>query len=137
MKRLLTLCLILTAFLYAIEAKADSPRKVVVEEFTNTSCGPCAAANPNFHAYLNTNIDKVIPIIFHTDWPGNNDPFNLYNAAMVTYRLRTIYASYNIQGVPHAIVSGLTQGLPNLAGSDWPALKTAIETNSAQTSPID
>jgi len=137
MKRLLTLCLILTAFLYAIEAKADSPRKVVVEEFTNTSCGPCASANPNFHAYLNTNIDKVIPIIFHTDWPGNNDPFNLYNAAMVTYRLRTVYASYAINGVPHAIVSGVTQGLPNLAGTDWPAMQTAIETNSAQTSPID
>jgi hypothetical protein len=136
MKRLLTLCLILCAFLYAIEAQADSPRKVVVEEFTNTGCGPCASANPAFHQYIEDNFTKVIPVIFHADWPGT-DPYNDYNPDMVTYRLRTHYASYAINGVPHAVVAGTTRGLPNVAGSEWPAMKTAIETKSAETSPID
>lgn len=45
-------------------------RWVLIEEFTNASCGPCASQNPGFHNYLQKNMNNVIPIVHRTSWPG-------------------------------------------------------------------
>src|SRR6056297_63310 len=77
-------------------------RMVIVEEFTNASCAPCAGQNPAFNALLFQNTDKVIPIKYQTAFPGF-DPYNQQNPGEVTTRL----AVYNeINGVPTATIDG-------------------------------
>ncbi len=102
MKRLLTLCIVLIAVvsLNINTAKADSPRMVVVEQFTATWCGPCGMFSPPFHAELGTRLDKVIPIIYH----AANDIMGNHNLPMYSTRSKL----YNVEGIPHAVVNGGT-----------------------------
>ena len=69
MKKIATLigCLSLVASLHS---KAQSQRLVLIEEFTNASCPPCAAQNPAFNILLSNNTVKAISIKYQTNWPG-------------------------------------------------------------------
>lgn len=115
---------------------ADSPRKVLVEEATNTSCGPCAAQNPAFQQWIKDNFDNVIPVIYHAWWPGNNDPFYLEDPAMNEGRIKY----YGIQGVPSVRVNGkiapASPGWYDGAAGDINALTNELNTYKNTTSPI-
>lgn len=79
------------------------PRVALLEEFTNASCGPCAAQNPTFKKFLATlNNKEVIPLVFRSSWPGR-DPMYSANTVMNDWRVRTYY---NVMGVPFALVDG-------------------------------
>lgn len=107
MKRLfLLLALVLPLF-----ASAQHQRRVLIEEFTNASCGPCAAQNPAFHATLEANFDKVTPVKYQVNFPGF-DPMNVQTQAEVGPR-RTYY---NISGVPDGFANG-TLPLTNYDGT--------------------
>lgn len=96
MKRLFTALFLLTVMLQA-SLFAGSQRMVVMEEFTQTTCGPCAALNPAYNDWLKANIDKVLPMSYQVN-PGNPmyvaDPMNS----------RSAY--YNVTGTPTLIVNG-------------------------------
>jgi len=77
-------------------------RIVLFEEFTNTSCGPCAAQNPAFNALLNNNLTKIGIIKYHPNWPGADDPFYLFNPD--DNMGRKDY--YEVSGVPSAQMDG-------------------------------
>lgn len=77
-------------------------RKVVVEEATNASCGPCATQNPSFQRWLSNHLDRVIPVIYHAWWPGKTDPMYLYDTIMNQKRINY----YGITGVPSGRVNG-------------------------------
>ncbi|MCX7735470.1 MAG: choice-of-anchor D domain-containing protein [Candidatus Kapabacteria bacterium] len=119
--------LLLIAFSFFLCAQlsfADSPKKGLLEEFTNASCGPCAASNPSFKSYVNNNMDVLIPIVFHPNFPGT-DPFNAENPTM--HNGRTDY--YSVSGVPHFVFLGTVRGHPgNIAniGSSIAALRTQM-----------
>lgn len=99
MKKIL---LILSAVsIISIQAIGQSQRFVLFEEFTQASCGPCAAANPAFNALLNANTSKCTSIKYQTSWPGY-DPMNLHNPTEVASRV----GYYNVSGVPDAIMDG-------------------------------
>jgi len=76
-------------------------RKVMVEEFTASTCGPCATANAWFNPLLVTNADKVVVVKYQMNWPGNGDPY--YTAEGGTRR-----SYYGVNGVPTIIVNGAT-----------------------------
>ncbi len=80
---------------------SQSQRFIMIEEFTNASCNPCAAQNPAFDALLAANASKCTSIKYHTNWPGV-DPMNAQNpvdaAARVSY--------YQVNGVPYACMDG-------------------------------
>lgn len=57
---------------------AQSQRLVLLEEFTNASCPPCASQNPAFNVLLSANTAKVVAVKYQTDWPGY-DPMNAQN----------------------------------------------------------
>ncbi|MEZ4885434.1 MAG: T9SS type A sorting domain-containing protein [Chitinophagales bacterium] len=76
-------------------------RTVLAEHFTNASCGPCAAYNPAFDALMNSNIDHVAPIKYHTSWPGF-DPMYQENSADANSRV----SYYGVGGVPTAVLDG-------------------------------
>ncbi len=76
-------------------------RWVLIEEFTNASCGPCASQNPGFHNYLLKNMNNIIPIIHRTSWPGSDV---MYSANPNMYDKRVQY--YGINGVPNVRING-------------------------------
>ncbi len=100
MKRIFTL---LAAVGFASLSFGQSQRMVLIEEATNASCGPCAAQNPDFHALLEDNSDKVVSIMYQVWWPGF-DPMYEDNTADVDARIPYYPA---IEGAPTAIIDGV------------------------------
>ncbi|MBL7805831.1 MAG: Omp28-related outer membrane protein [Saprospiraceae bacterium] len=102
------LALLLTlAFGLSLTAYAQHNRRVMVEEFTNASCGPCAANNPAFNATLAANADFVTPLKYQVWWPGF-DP--MYNQTKADVDPRVAY--YGVSGVPNGIENGVNFGVP-------------------------
>lgn len=94
--------LILTLAVMASVGYAQAPKYVVLEQFTQASCGPCAAQNPAFDAnILVPNANKVRHIAVHTSWPGT-DPMYTHNTA--ENGARTSF--YGVNSVPHVIMMG-------------------------------
>lgn len=91
------------AFLLALtlSAQATHQRRVLVEEFTQASCPPCASQNPAFNQKLRDNKDIATPIKYQTSWPGV-DPMNQQNASEVATRV----TYYGVTGVPNAFLNG-------------------------------
>ena len=65
-------------------------RKVLFEEATNASCGPCAANNPYLKAYIDGKGDSIIAIKYHSHIPGY-DPMYLHNPTQSAERYTTYY----------------------------------------------
>jgi hypothetical protein len=91
-------------------AQAQTPRMVLAESFTSTTCGPCGSQNPAFDALLHANEDKITSIKYHMSWPApGNDP--MYHHNTVDNNARRSY--YNINSVPHVHMDGnYYNGLP-------------------------
>ena len=76
-------------------------RLVLLEHFTQASCGPCASQNPALKALLDNNTTKVVAIKYQTSWPGT-DPMNAANPTDVASRV----TYYNVSGVPNSVLDG-------------------------------
>lgn len=85
----------------AIGTSVAQQRLVLVEHFTQASCGPCASQNPALNAILDANTDKVVAIKYQTSWPGV-DPMNAANPTEVAARV----SYYNVTGVPNSVMDG-------------------------------
>lgn len=101
-----TLVLLLLAGVFSLTTNAQNTKRVLMEEFTNASCGPCASQNPAFQALLDANEAKVVGIKWQTEFPGF-DPMNTNNAAEIN--ARTAYYP-GISGVPTTVMNGLIPG---------------------------
>ncbi len=101
MKKSFTL---ISSLLFAFGSFAQSQRMVLSEEFTQASCGPCAAQNPGYNALLRNNQDKAISLKYQTSWPGS-DPMNAQNPTDVQTRVDY----YGVTGVPDVYVDGNVQ----------------------------
>jgi hypothetical protein len=93
---------ILIGGLLTFTAGAQSQRLVLIEEFTQASCGPCAAANPTFNTLLNNNAGKCVSLKYQTNWPGV-DPMNAQYPSGVSSRV----SYYSCTSVPYAIMDGV------------------------------
>lgn len=81
-------------------------RKVLLEEFTSSTCGPCAANNPTIDAFVHNKFDSIVAIKYHMNWPSpGNDPMYLYNPQQQNDR-RTYYA---VNAVPTVIMDGVVR----------------------------
>ncbi len=110
-------------------ANAQSPRTMLLEHFTQASCGPCATYNPAIEDMIKdpSNADKIIAIKYQTSWPGT-DPMNVHNASEVQSRV----SYYGVQSVPNSVVEGnLYNGHP----ADWG--QDTIDNRSAIMSPFE
>jgi hypothetical protein len=86
----------------ALNAGAQCPKFVLMEQFTQASCGPCATQNPGFmNTILTPNPVKVHHVAVHTSWPGT-DP--MYNFNTGGSQQRVTY--YNVTGVPWVAMLG-------------------------------
>lgn len=109
--------LLLVFLMTAITGSAQNRRLVLIEEFTNTGCGPCASWSPLLDSCINYRLGDVIAIKYHSVYPENTDPFYLENKeaqqAKVDY--------YNVTGVPTTFVNGI-----ELTNRSYAALSSAI-----------
>ncbi len=107
-------------------------RKVLFEEFTSSTCGPCAANNPTIDAFVNNKFDSLVPIKYHMNWPSpGNDPMYLYNPQQATDR-RTYYG---VNAVPTVIMDGVVRPeypytLPN-------SLPDAFNSRKSKGTPVN
>jgi PKD repeat protein len=103
----------------------QSQRLVFIEEFTQASCGPCAAANPAFNTLLSANTTKAVSVKYQVSWPGT-DPMNAQNPTEVATRV----AYYGVTGVPDAHQDGGAGGAPSTI------TQAGINTEYAVASPF-
>jgi hypothetical protein len=96
-------------------------RMVLVESFSQASCGPCAAQNPALETLLSANTTKAISIKYQVNWPGF-DPMNLHNPTEIASRV----SYYNVSGVPDRIIDG----------TNTDASQAIIDTRHAGPAPV-
>lgn len=78
-------------------------RNILFEEWTSSTCGPCASNNPSVDAFIAANFSTVVPVKYHMNWPApGNDPMYLYNPTQATDRR----SYYGVNAVPNVIVDG-------------------------------
>ncbi len=97
-------------FWFVTAGKGLHQRRVLVEEFTQASCLPCAWQNLAFNAILAANTDKVTAVKYHVSWPGC-DPMNKHNPTEVADRV----SFYGVTGAPNAFLNGV--GVVNDCGA--------------------
>jgi hypothetical protein len=98
MKKTLTF---FAAIAFVFSAFSQSQRMVLLEQFTQASCGPCASANPAIKNLLANNPDKITSIFYHTSWPGY-DPMYLHNTDDPNGRV----SYYGVNAVPYSVLDG-------------------------------
>ncbi len=76
-------------------------RTVLYEEFTSSTCGPCATFNTNYFntTFLNNNAGKYALVKYQMNWPGNGDPYYTAEGGQ-----RRQY--YGVNGVPTLFIDG-------------------------------
>jgi hypothetical protein len=79
-------------------------RRVLFEEWTSSTCGPCASNNPILNAFIEAHWDTITAVKYHVGWPSpGNDPMYLYNPTQ-SYDRRYYY---NVNAVPWLNVDGV------------------------------
>lgn len=80
-------------------------RKVLYEQFTSTTCGPCASADPTITTFLNNNgvntaPGKVVALKYHMNFPapGNDAAYTAEGNTRRTY--------YGVSGIPNVQLGG-------------------------------
>jgi len=78
------------------------PKKVLIEEFNQASCDPCAEATENVDSVHTNNLSRTSMVRYHVNFPGrdcmDSVTLNPFVQARLTY--------YNVSGVPDAQVDG-------------------------------
>ncbi len=80
-----------------------TPRKSLIETFSQASCPPCAPFNSSSDPIIQPNIlsGAISSVKYHTIWPGV-DPMNVYDKPDVAQRV--LY--YGIGSVPSLLIDG-------------------------------
>ena len=92
---------------------AQTPRKALVEHFTQASCPPCAYYNPLIAPILERNQSKACKIAYQVSWPGS-DPMNKDNPGEVQTRVNY----YGVTGVPDVFLNAVSSGPPTTTITD-------------------
>lgn len=124
-----TYLLLIALFLcsFSTDLFSSSKRMVMVEEVTSGNCGSCASQNVAFNAYLSTNKDKAIAVIYHSN-NNSSEPMYDINPNMLGPRIWGNYISGTL-GTPAAWVNGTK--LTTLS-----TLSSTVSSASGKTSPI-
>ena len=97
-----TYYIIILAILFSFPVVAQLERKVIVEHFTNTRCGICAARNPAFFQTLDE-YQQVLHIAYHPSSPYVSCDFSQHNPTENDSRTNF----YNIYGgTPRVVIQG-------------------------------
>lgn len=131
MKRIILSSLLLAAILIsANSASMAGDRRVMIERFTSSTCGPCGFYNPNLEAFLSsTSLNDAISISYHMNWPApGNDPMYLANPNDNNTRR----SHYNVNSIPNWKFDGLV----NISSFSQAELQNALSQRKSVLSPI-
>jgi thiol-disulfide isomerase/thioredoxin len=101
-----------------------SQRIVLIEQFTNSGCPPCAASTPPVFNYVNNNPADVVAIGYHTSYPYSD---SMYFENPVESSARVSY--YGSFGVPQSFVDG--NYYSNSSSNFIPVMANTINTRKA------
>lgn len=95
---------------------------VLIEDFSNVSCGPCVASNKILKSLSSSyGHDKLVVVKYATDFPSPNDP--MYTVNKVDATARMFY--YGILFTPTIFVDGIDKPI----ASDSNSIKEKIDEN--------
>jgi hypothetical protein len=98
--------LIVIAMLLSLSAGfiySQAPYKILMENWTSSTCGPCASNNPAFKVWVGAHWNNLACVSYHVGWPSpGNDPMYLHNPVQ-SYDRRYYY---NINAVPNGMLMG-------------------------------
>ena len=103
-------------------------RKPAFEEFTSSTCGPCASFNTSFNPWTVEHADEITLVKYQMDWPGNGDPYYTeeggerrmyYGVSYVPWpQCNGAYVDYSIGAVQAAFNEAIQQpGIAKIAAS--------------------
>jgi hypothetical protein len=103
-------------------------RKPAFEEFTSSTCPPCASFNTQFNPWAETHADQITLIKYQMNWPSPGDPYytaeggvrrDYYGVSFVPWpQCNGAYVEYNIDAVQAAFDNAILQpGLAKIAAS--------------------
>ncbi len=96
------------------------------EEFTSSTCGPCATFNTSFNPWTQANANQITLVKYQMDWPGSGDPYytaeggvrrNYYGVSFVPWpQCNGAFVDYNIGAVQAAFDEAINKpGLARIA----------------------
>lgn len=85
---------------FAVTATAQQ-RIVLIEQFTNSGCPPCASSTPPVLQYVTNNPATTVAVAYHTSFPYN-DSMYFENPAESNARV----GLYSVVSVPHTVLDG-------------------------------
>ncbi|MCF8307529.1 MAG: T9SS type A sorting domain-containing protein [Bacteroidales bacterium] len=84
-------------------------RRPLYEEFTSSTCGPCADFNSNtFTPFMEEHDDEICVVKYQMDWPGSGDPYYTEEGGV-----RQEY--YGVSAVPSLFTDGKSTGTNSTA----------------------
>ena len=97
-----------TFLFYNIDASNLFDKKVLVEEFTSSTCGPCASFNSQIlnPVFGTLGLDSLVLIKYQMNWPGSGDIY--YTAEGGARR-----SFYGVGAVPSMAINGVNAKMPN------------------------
>ncbi|RKZ30072.1 hypothetical protein DRQ36_06730 [bacterium] len=109
---------------------SGATRTCLVDFFTNTSCGPCAPADPFVDSLADVYGHDLAVLEVHVWWPSSADPFFVYNVAANAGRAMH-YQSFGayVDAVPSFVLDGKEL-------SYYTAAPTAIISRLAVDAPL-
>lgn len=105
MKRSILLA-VLTLF---VAVSASAQRKVLIEEFTSSTCGPCAGTDPLMEEFEVAYHDKIVVLKYHQNYPAAGDI--MYTAYPEGFDRGNLYSVHQT-GIPWVQFNGVTNKNP-------------------------
>jgi hypothetical protein len=104
---------------------------VLIEDFANVSCDPCAISNRIIEKLTNETYgrNKLVAVKFPTNFPAPNDLFYLAAQGICDYRIDY----YNVFFAPTTIIDGILKPI----STDSTSVKAAIDTRLSVTSRFE
>ncbi len=100
------------------------PVRPLYEEFTSSTCNPCASFNSSFVPWCNQHADEISLIKYQMNWPGAGDPY--YTAEGGTRR-----GYYGVNAVPQLFGQGSD------IGASVSAANSLLQQTQSQTTTFD
>ena len=121
---------LLSALGILVSASFAQTRIVLIEQFTNSGCPPCASSSPSVFNFVDSNPNDVVAVAYHTSFPYN-DSMYFENSAESNARV----AYYGVSGVPYSIVDG--NYYENGSAGFLPVMSSTITTRKAVSPRYD
>ena len=100
---IILLSLVIVLGFYPLTVFSQAPQKVLLENWTSSTCPPCASNNPALRQWVSDHWANLAAVAYHVGWPSpGNDPMYLYNPTQ-SYDRRYYYG---VNAVPEGILMG-------------------------------